>query len=778
MSLDISTAAARHLKSWHQNLLQIPGGEHQSCALLATVLLLAATIGGIARAEIVEIAEDFSTTTLQDATWTTADWDTVGGVLELHPAGLAPRGDLATSGTAFASVVVGQHVLLADGTGGLLSIEVTDPDSPTQVDNLATADQAHSIVAGGSWAYLAIGASGMQTVNISDPADLIAGGTVDTDGFARGVAHGGDWVYVAESNLGIAVVNVADPLIPINVIDHTTNDWARGVALQGDLLFVADGAAGLTIVDVSTPTTPITRGNLGTADTCFGVAVDGDRAYLAAGTAGLIVVDVSDPIDPWQVGELDLAATCRHVAVAGDTLFVAASDGGLFVVDVTNPTEPTVVGQQNTDGTAYHTALATPLAFLCDGPNGLLIFEADPDGLDLENNEARSVNLNPSGEPVSRARLVADISDSVAFELSVDGGLNWDAVNPDDSWHTFAESGTDLRWRALLTQTGGPPGPQCQELTVTFDRLHSYAEITEIADVPGDTGGQVRIIWDASRFDVPGAEETVTEYSIYRRYADPALRYPPGDWDYLLTVPADREEHYAAVVPTLGDSSGLGGLIWSVYFVRTRTSEPGVFHDSPPDSGYSINNLQPAPPSGFHVDRTPPDGAQLTWYASADPDFAHFRVYRSVAPETPPGPGTLHHTTTDTEFFDLTTEDFFYQLTVVNLWGQESEPAYELSPVPESWSGAQLRQNSPNPFNPQTEISFTVPAGGAAVRLEIFDARGRLVTTLVDETLVGGEHRRPWNGRLADGRTAASGLYTCRLRCGEVQRSMKMSLVR
>ena len=74
-------------------------------------------------------------------------------------------------------------------------------------------------------------------------------------------------------------------------------------------------------------------------------------------------------------------------------------------------------------------------------------------------------------------------------------------------------------------------------------------------------------------------------------------------------------------------------------------------------------------------------------------------------------------------------------------------------------------QNYPNPFNGSTTICFTT-GYRSSVRLAIYDTAGRLVRTLVDETLPGGEHRVVWDGRDAQGRNAPSGTYICRLVVG------------
>ena len=59
------------------------------------------------------------------------------------------------------------------------------------------------------------------------------------------------------------------------------------------------------------------------------------------------------------------------------------------------------------------------------------------------------------------------------------------------------------------------------------------------------------------------------------------------------------------------------------------------------------------------------------------------------------------------------------------------EPVDEISAVGDELPrGATLRANYPNPFNPSTTISFSLPTSGA-VDLSVYDPAGRLVRTLV-----------------------------------------------
>jgi flagellar hook assembly protein FlgD len=63
------------------------------------------------------------------------------------------------------------------------------------------------------------------------------------------------------------------------------------------------------------------------------------------------------------------------------------------------------------------------------------------------------------------------------------------------------------------------------------------------------------------------------------------------------------------------------------------------------------------------------------------------------------------------------------------------------------------------------------------VRLEIFDAAGRLVRTLVAAELPAGRHRVVWNGLDAKGRRSASGIYFDRLTVDGWRATRKMLLL-
>lgn len=84
-----------------------------------------------------------------------------------------------------------------------------------------------------------------------------------------------------------------------------------------------------------------------------------------------------------------------------------------------------------------------------------------------------------------------------------------------------------------------------------------------------------------------------------------------------------------------------------------------------------------------------------------------------------------------------------------------------------------LAQNYPNPFFSRTRIGFSVPEE-SAVKLQIFDARGRLIETVLEGRLDAGPYEVDWR----NGTKVASGIYFYRLQVGTKTQTRKMVVVR
>jgi len=88
-----------------------------------------------------------------------------------------------------------------------------------------------------------------------------------------------------------------------------------------------------------------------------------------------------------------------------------------------------------------------------------------------------------------------------------------------------------------------------------------------------------------------------------------------------------------------------------------------------------------------------------------------------------------------------------------------------------------LAQNFPNPFNPSTNIKFSLPRT-ENVQLSVYDVKGRMVRTLVNGSEEAGEHTVMWDGKDSGGNSVSSGTYFYRLVTDSRTYNRQMSLLK
>ncbi len=145
------------------------------------------------------------------------------------------------------------------------------------------------------------------------------------------------------------------------------------------------------------------------------------------------------------------------------------------------------------------------------------------------------------------------------------------------------------------------------------------------------------------------------------------------------------------------------------------------------------------------------------------------------------------HSFGDCDSYDVVS--YIYTPTVGTVWPDVASSVIILSgrcgppwndvitAVPPSSVATRLMRVAPNPFNPRTTVSFTLPAAGPA-QVAIYDARGMEVARLVDESLAAGAHTVDWDGEDTCGTSMPSGTYFCRLTTPWGFETRKMSLLR
>ncbi len=330
--------------------------------------------------------------------------------------------------------------------------------------------------------------------------------------------------------------------------------------------------------------------------------------------------------------------------------------------------------------------------------------------------------------------------------------------------------------------------------------------IASIKDVPLDNGKKVQVVWSAFPSEQYSYNQVVN-YGVFRK--DPTLpslnsikkvgsftelmqttkvggsAIMAGTvWTYVGSVPASGFPQYSYIAPTIFDSTKTSGQRWTTFYVAGYTAAGTVAFSTQPDSGFSVDNISPASPSGLNASFLN-NVVNLQWKANDESDVAEYAIYRGTTQNfNPAGTAPLARVRTP-QYQDAVSQSgvaYYYKISAIDQAGNESGyTAVSVVTSVQTGSGVPtefaLNQNYPNPFNPTTEIAFSVPKQ-TPVKIVIYGLSGEVVATVVNQAMSAGNYRITWNGRTDDGRSVASGVYFYHLQADGFTATKKMTLLK
>jgi len=248
-------------------------------------------------------------------------------------------------------------------------------------------------------------------------------------------------------------------------------------------------------------------------------------------------------------------------------------------------------------------------------------------------------------------------------------------------------------------------------LFATVEGIDPVPVISSVEDVPDDQGGAITLRWRKSVLD-SALFSSVTHYAVWRRLPDnsnvdsyikarsaaktietgivpidfdgTAIRtdYKGSAWEWMANIPSHSFDTYAFTVQSLYDSAGLDPH-WQYFMVTACTDDPFIYWDSAVDSGYSVDNLSPAPPENLTgTELESAGGLLISWSRCKENDFKCYRLYRSEEQGFALSNENLITTTSDTFTTDTSwnaESNFYYKLVAEDIHGNISDAA-ELCP--------------------------------------------------------------------------------------------------
>lgn len=622
-------------------------------------------------------------------------------------------GSLYFSSRSLTVKVWGDYAFLGKYIGGqgIQVIDISDPTNPVHVGGCSTPRGVPTVQIAGDYGYTGQCEYGLYVYDFSNPASPVHVATCNTPNSARNCAIEGNYAYVADCP-GFVVIDISNPLSPFMAASCNA-ELAHTIAVSGNYAFCGGFTNGLHVIDIANPLNPMLIGTYPTG-ICGDLVVDGDYVYVATGDEGLLIYDISDPTSLSLVASYNPGVGIVQPVIEGDYVFLACWSLGLQVLDVTDPANPILIGALDTPSVAHGVDIAGDHVFMAINDHGFYVAQVFQRKYDTQANTAQSLALDDSDDQILKARLTSDQVESVGWELSADGGVNWVEVQPDNSWYTFASPGSDLIWRSTHTLVNPSTNPTCTSLSVEWESLPPVG-----LDIhPRSCPNPFNIQWLENIDNGKGNDNS----KMKKGGVMPAAIVGSESFDVMdINVSTIRLE---GVAPLRSSYEDVASPVISSEACACTTAGADGFTD------LSLK-------------------------------FSKQEIAAAIGPVEA---GDVVELTLTASLLDETRVKASDCIVIVG--SREDMPSFA------SGDEVVLKPAVPNPFNPVTRIGYYLPRE-EFVKLSVYDVTGKKVDALVEQVQPAGDHFVEWNAG-----HNASGVYFYRIEVGNFTDTRKLILLK
>jgi hypothetical protein len=293
--------------------------------------------------------------------------DGIGGIQILSRSPYEIVESVATPGMAMSVCASGDHLYVADFTAGLTIIDISTITAPEVVSSIVSPPGVIDVAVVDTIAVLASSFAGIVTMDVSDPTAPARISGLSSSFFANGIVLGSDHAYLLDSqDLHVYTFGNGDTS-PVS--DYVELTAPVAAAANRHYLYVIDHSR-LWVISVATGDT------IGIGSNFYDphdIILNGDYAYIADHTTGLRVADISVSSDPDVGGSTYLGGDAWSVVQKDDHLYVAVDGLGLATLSLEDdPGDPVLSGLCATGGTPRDIAVQGDVAYIAAGPAGLV----------------------------------------------------------------------------------------------------------------------------------------------------------------------------------------------------------------------------------------------------------------------------------------------------------------------------------------------------------------------------------------------------------------------
>jgi hypothetical protein len=747
-------------------------------------------------------------------------------------------GSVSIPGTAIDVAVSGDRALVAAESSGLHVVDIGVPGRPVVVASVPIPGSPRRVVTNGEIAVV-LADNAIHIIRMADPVSIA--GRVQFASSPRGLAIEGKTAYVVRPGR-LEIIAASNPEEPVRIAELPLPGDLLDVAVAGERIAVAAGEAGIVVIDGSDQVHPRIEAIVDTPGIATGVAIEDPLIYVADGLNGLgvirlgwegwnlvgtlpapgvatrviakdrlafviragklVLVDCSPAEQPQVLDQATFLGEATGVGLGEEYAFVTVRDHGLQAVSTIAPDGELWLRQIQDQIHGWpDTGLRDTLA---------VAFERAYDVF-------QTMGFRP---PIKDGDLGGgkDLVDCYIYNLPPDGGLAYthpeDPVAGDCTSTFFGHLGIDNVGVISPNRLKDVAAHELFHLVqYAYDRfeatwlLESTAVWAERHVRPSlALGGDVRC-W----FTTPYAtlwsrnpscrmygsvhfwlfQEQTTDESIVRRCFE---RCCAAEVDWLSALKSELTERGLDFNRQLAEFSR-----WNY---ATEQRDDGrhyrqeiraavdfqAEHTALPVLGAAVDPLAESTGANYVQFHGPGRRDSLRVTFAGDPALREWRevtlvatrarnVHREwildldkdgraqgVIPDWPAyDSACLIVANGDTIGSALGAADYRFTYSAVETGA---------SPI------TAVARAAPNPTSDETTIGLRIAEDRQAVRLDLYDASGRIVRRLADQTLDRGDHRLTWDGTTDDGRSAPSGVYFYEMTLGDEIHRGRLTIVR
>ncbi len=674
------------------------------------------------------------------------------------------------------AVAVSDHYAYCVFSDGIEILDISSPQSPAYLTRLTIDGPGGELKISGDYAYLSSGRnSPFRILSIADPINPVRIGTIEDLGAAFDFSIQGQYVYIALGSAGLKFYNISDPANPS--FEGVLGGYFYGICVSGQYAYL-NGAYGhnFTIANVENPQNPQIVGSfpLYTVYERGGKLVEcGDYVYALTflpefmEDLGFIVIDVGDPSQPDTVGSYYGPSGSNDIAIKDNYIYLSSNETGLEIVDVTNPAQPTYFSGYDTPGYAADILLSADFAFIADGSSLQIVDISNP------SEPLLAGSFDVSGETQDVA--CSGIYVYAAFDV---GGLK--IVDMADPANPVVCGFLETPGRALDIALWGDyayiadndSGLQIIEVADPANPLsagryqYRYGDILRVA-VQGDfayllAGSGALLAVNITDMTNPILADDFSGAGTVDLKVASNFVYVTGLYSGLKII--DIANPYNLVLASTYQTPG------RVYGIDVQGNYAYV---SDLDSGLTVLDISnPYNPvivgncSIYYEPRYLEIAGNYAYVAKAVGGFYMIDISNPAGPFIADSCGSIG------ELVGVSSEPDLVYLTDISsllILGRFPQSIESDRCLPSNFS---LSPNYPNPFNPTTNIRYTLAESGH-IKLTIYDILGCRVAVLFNGVQTAGNHNLTWNAS-----AFPSGLYFARLETGEKSQTIKMMLLK